>query len=75
MVKEVFAYPGTGLIQKHMFPELQDTGVEASFPVYVSSINLVADIMPGVGPIIRVPASYFRKNFPEEGAYKSIFIW
>ena len=64
--EEVFAYPGTGLIQKHMFPELQDTGVEASFPVYVSSINLVADIMPGVGPIIRVPASYLRKNFPEE---------
>ena len=66
--EEVFAYPGTGLIQKYMFPELQDTGVEASFPVYVSSINLVADIMPGIGPIIRVPASYFRKNFPEEGA-------
>ena len=66
--EEVFAYPGTGLIQKHMFPELKDTGVEASFPVYVSSINLVADIMPGIGPIIRVPASYFRKNFPEEGA-------
>ena len=66
--EEVFAYPGTGLIQKHMFPELQDTGVEASFPVYISSINLVADIMPGIGPIIRVPASYFRKNFPEEGA-------
>ena len=66
--EEVFAYPGTGLIQKYMFPELQETGVEASFPVYVSSVNLVADIMPGIGPIIRVPASYFRKNFPEEGA-------
>ena len=66
--EEVFAYPGTGLIQKHMFPELEDTGVQASFPVYISSINLVADIMPGIGPIIRVPASYFRKNFPEEGA-------
>tara|TARA_R100000030_G_scaffold45170_1_gene34112 strand:+ start:703 stop:5622 length:4920 start_codon:yes stop_codon:yes gene_type:complete len=64
--QEVFAYPGTGLIQKYMFPELQDTGVEASFPVYVSSINLVADVVPGVGPIIRVPASYLRKNFPED---------
>ena len=66
--EEVFAYPGTGLIQKWMFPELQDTGVEASFPVYVSSVNLVADVMPGIGPIIRVPASYFRKNLPEESA-------
>jgi len=66
--EEVFAYPGTGLIQKWMFPELQDTGVEAAFPVYVSSLNLVADVMPGVGPIIRVPASYLRKNFPEESA-------
>ena len=66
--EEVFAYPGTGLIQKWMFPELEGTGVEASFPVYVSSINLVADIMPGIGPIIRVPASYLRGQFPEEGA-------
>ncbi|MAV94451.1 MAG: hypothetical protein CMA31_02050 [Euryarchaeota archaeon] len=65
--EEVFAYPGTGLIQKYMFPEFQDTGVEAEFPVYVSSINLVADIMPGIGPIIRFPASYFRERFPEEG--------
>jgi hypothetical protein len=66
--EEVFAYPGTGLIQKYMFPEFQDTGVEAEFPVYVSSINLVADIMPGIGPIIRVPSSFFRERFPEEGA-------
>jgi len=66
--EEVFAYPGTGLIQKHMFPEFQDTGVEAEFPVYVSSVNLVADIMPGIGPIIRVPSSFFRERFPEEGA-------
>mgnify|MGYP003109223681 FL=1 len=66
--EEVFAYPGTGLIQKYMFPEFQDTGVEAEFPVYISSINLVADIMPGIGPIIRVPSSFFRERFPEEGA-------
>ena len=72
--EEVFAYPGTGLIQKWMFPELQDTGVDASFPVYVSSVNLVADIMPGIGPIIRVPASYLRKNFPEEGAINQILF-
>ena len=72
--EEVFAYPGTGLVQKWMFPELQDTGVDASFPVYVSSVNLVADIMPGIGPIIRVPASYLRKNFPEEGAINQILF-
>ena len=54
--EEVFGYPGTGLVQKWMFPEFEGTGVEAEFPVYVSSLNLVADIMPGVGPIIRVPA-------------------
>ena len=72
--EEVFAYPGTGLIQKFMFPELQDTGVDASFPVYVSSLNLVADIMPGVGPIIRVPAAYLRKNMPEESAFNQFIF-
>ena len=72
--EEVFGYPGTGLIQKHMFPEFQDTGVEAQFPVYVSSLNLVADVMPGVGPIIRVPASYLRKQFPTEGKYNQLIF-
>ena len=72
--EEVFAYPGTGLIQKHMFPELQETGVDAEFPVYVSSLNLVADVMPGVGPIIRVPAAYLRKNFPEEGSFNQFIF-
>jgi hypothetical protein len=57
-----------------MFPEFQGTGVEAEFPVYVSSLNLVADIMPGVGPIIRVPASYLRKQFPAEGKYNKLIF-
>jgi hypothetical protein len=72
--QSVFAYPGTGLIQKWMFPELQDTSVDASFPVYVSSVNLAADIMPGFGPIIRVPASYLRKNFPEESTVNQLIF-
>lgn len=72
--EEVFGYPGTGLVQKWMFPEFQGTGVEAEFPVYVSSLNLVADIMPGVGPIIRVPASYLRKQFPAEGKYNKLIF-
>ena len=72
--EEVFGYPGTGLVQKWMFPEFEGTGVEAEFPVYVSSLNLVADIMPGVGPIIRVPASYLRKQFPAEGKYNKLIF-
>jgi hypothetical protein len=72
--EEVFGYPGTGLVQKWMFPEFQDTGVQAEFPVYVSSLNLVADVMPGVGPIIRVPASYLRKQFPTEGKYNQLIF-
>ena len=72
--EEVFGYPGTGLVQKWMFPEFEGTGVEAEFPVYVSSLNLVADIMPGVGPIIRVPASYLRKQFPTEGKYNQLIF-
>ena len=72
--EEVFGYPGTGLVQKWMFPEFEGTGVEAEFPVYVSSLNLVADIMPGVGPIVRVPASYLRKQFPAEGKYNKLIF-
>ena len=62
----VFGYPGEGLIQDWMLGGDSDN-VKVNLPVYAQSINLAASILPGVGPIIRLPASYLYKNYPEEG--------
>jgi len=66
--EEVFGYPGSGIVSDWMFGDLKQEGVDVQFPAYVSSINLVASVIPGVGPIIRIPASYLRSSLPEEGA-------
>ncbi len=65
--EEVFGYPGSGLVSNWMFKDLKEQGVDVQFPAYVSSVNLVASIIPGVGPVLRIPASYLYDKFPEEG--------
>ena len=65
--EEVFGYPGSGIVSNWMFKDLEQEGIDVQFPAYVSSINLVASIIPGVGPVLRIPAAYLMKNLPEEG--------
>lgn len=65
--EEVFGYPGSGIVSDWMFGDLKQEGVDVQFPAYVSSVNLVASIIPGVGPVLRVPAAYLVKGLPEEG--------
>ena len=65
----VFNYPGTGLVQDWMFKDAPETGmdVKVNMPVYAQSINIAANIMPGFGPVVRIPAAVFFKEYPEEG--------
>ena len=65
----VFNYPGTGLVQDWMFKDAPETGmdVRVNMPVYAQSINIAATIMPGFGPVVRIPAAVFFKEYPEEG--------
>ena len=62
----VFGYPGEGLIENWMLGG-DSENVKVNLPVYASSINLAASVLPGVGPVVRLPASYLFKNYPEEG--------
>ena len=71
----VFNYPGSGIMQDYMFKDAEEgTDVKINMPVYASSINIVGSIMPGIGPVIRFPAAFIFKNFPEEGfIQKAVF--
>ena len=63
----VFGYPGLeGLAQRWMFGADNDN-VKVNLPVYAASVNLAASILPGVGPVVRLPATYLMDNYPEEG--------
>ena len=62
----VFGYPGEGLIENWMLGGDSDN-VKVNLPLYASSINLAASVLPGVGPVVRLPASFLFKNYPEEG--------
>jgi hypothetical protein len=63
----VFGYPGLeGFAQRWMFGADNDN-VKVNLPVYAASVNLAASILPGVGPVVRLPASYLMDNYPEEG--------
>ena len=76
--EEVFGYPGEGLIQKWMFPELKEGGVNVNLPVYLSSLNIAASIIPGFGPIIQIPAAiaynYGSPLFEEESFLQTLFF-
>ena len=61
--QEMFNYPGSGLIRKWMFKDLEEKGVKVNLPVYLQSINLAANVIPGFGPTITVPAAFLNEKF------------
>jgi len=61
--QEVFNYPGSGLLRKWMFKDLEENGIKVNMPVYLQSINLAANVIPGFGPTITVPAAFLNEKF------------
>ncbi len=59
--EELFGYPGEGLAKKFMFKDLEKNGVKVNLPVFAGSLNIVANIVPGFGPTITVPAALINK--------------
>ena len=74
--QEVFGYPGEGILQKWMFKDLEEGGVNVNMPVYLSSLNIVGSILPGFGPTIQIPAAYINAKgselFKEEGVLQTL---
>tara|TARA_R100000808_G_C2152951_1_gene162759 strand:- start:808 stop:5586 length:4779 start_codon:yes stop_codon:yes gene_type:complete len=63
----VFNYPGTGIVQDWMFRDAAPgTDVRVNMPVYAQSVNIAASLLPGFGPVVRIPAALMFNNFPEE---------
>ena len=61
--QEMFNYPGSGLVRKWMFKDLEENGVKVNMPVYLQSINIAANVIPGFGPTITVPAAFLNEKF------------
>jgi hypothetical protein len=76
--QEVFGYPGEGLLQKWMFSELEEGGVNVNMPVYLSSVNIAANVLPGFGPTIQIPAAYLNSKgsefLKEEGILQNLIF-
>jgi len=68
----VFNYPGTGLVQNYMFGD--DDTTKINMPVYASSVNIAASIMPGFGPIITLPAAFIFKSTPGESWWNNLIF-
>lgn len=61
--EELFGYPGEGLIQKWMFKDLTENGVQVNLPVFAGSLNIAGNLIPGFGPTITVPAAFINRKF------------
>jgi hypothetical protein len=61
--QELFNYPGEGLLRKWMFKDLEENGIQVNMPVYLQSVNLAANVIPGFGPTITVPAAFLNEKF------------
>lgn len=76
--QEVFGYPGEGLLQKWFFKDLQEGGVNVNMPIYLSSVNIAANVIPGFGPVIQIPAAYFNAQgsqfLKEEGFLQTLIF-
>lgn len=75
--QELFGYPGEGLIKKWMFRDLEENGVKVNLPIYLQSINLAANVIPGFGPTITVPVAFLNSKFKllkPEGVAQTIFF-
>tara|TARA_B100001939_G_scaffold40795_1_gene31655 strand:- start:3418 stop:8094 length:4677 start_codon:yes stop_codon:yes gene_type:complete len=71
----VFNYPGTGIVQDWMFGDSENPlDVNVNLPVYAQSLNIAATILPGFGPVIRLPAAFLFRNYPEDSFANEIIF-
>ena len=61
--EELFGYPGEGLINKWMFKDLNEGGVNVNLPVFASSLNIAGNLIPGFGPSVTVPMAIINQKF------------
>lgn len=71
--EEVFYYPMIDdLASDALFGEDRQVGVR--FPGYASSLNLALEVVPGIGPAVAIPASFFVNASPNFDEAKKVLF-
>jgi hypothetical protein len=71
--EEVFYYPLVDeLVSDALFGEERNVGVR--LPGYASSLNLAMEVIPGIGPAVAIPASFFINASPNFDEAKKILF-
>lgn len=71
--EEVFYYPLIDdLVSDGLFGEDREVGVR--LPGYASSLNLALEVVPGIGPAVAIPASFFINASPNFDEAKKILF-
>jgi len=71
--EEVFYYPMIDdLVSDALFGEDRDVGVR--LPGYAGSLNLALEVVPGIGPAVAIPASFFINASPNFDEVKKIMF-
>ena len=71
--EEVFYYPMIDdLVSDALFGEDREVGVR--LPGYAGSLNLALEVVPGIGPAVAIPASFFINASPNFDEVKKIMF-
>ena len=71
--EEVFYYPMIDdLVSDGLFGEDREVGVR--LPGYAGSLNLALEIVPGIGPAVAIPASFFVNSSPSFDEAKKVMF-
>lgn len=65
---EVFTYPGSEWITDKML------GVPVPLTGRVAGLSLMTDVMPGVGPVVQIPAAYLLPATPSTDAVRKLIF-
>lgn len=66
--EEVFAYPGTEFLTDKMI------GAPIPFEGRVAGLSLMTEVLPGVGPVVQIPAGMYLPETPEWDGVREILL-
>jgi hypothetical protein len=64
----VFTYPGTGTLTRFL------TGIEMPMTGRVAGLNMMGETLPGVGPVVQYPASFFLPPNPDNTWIRDVIM-
>lgn len=62
--QEVFVYPGSAFLTEKLTALGDGPGVPIPLTGTVQGLNFLSNVMPGIGPVVQVPAAWFMSGKP-----------